>query len=523
MQSQIENAHQLGEKRKSPEPLYHNEENEHSPAIFITSIKRKGNDICLLTSGWFSLRLFEYLNLLEIGNLDTSICTHDNRKSWLDSLCNYKLNLKLRSNLQPMELIMNWIVLKHIQVEFLHLNIQSGSRDMVISNECLFYFLKNNRNITKFELIDYDPETSMGDYCFEYIATFCQKLQVLDINTHTIPTNALNLLSQACHQLESINLWIDVYDCPCEFALLVVNNRHLKNIKITTDESPYGILSCLGEYCPLVESVDLKMNGDEMTTLGMEIFSKGCRNLKFLSINDLATQFECNQLFKCLGANSANLEELSILCSFYDREDDEDDDEFLTISLHNLTKGCLLLRHIFFYGLNLSIENYSSLAQNCFKLESLKISLCKMTDDGLAEIAKIQNLKKIVLDDISDITYQGFKNMITNCRILEYIRICCVGLIDYMDECLLLIADNCPNLTQICITEIYTIEALWQLYNKCEKLVNIQLLDRKIPIELQEALEKRKITLITPMNEYGMIKFDAQACLDHERCMPSYF
>ena len=82
-------------------------------------------------------------------------------------------------------------------------------------------------------------------------------------------------------------------------------------------------------------------------------------------------------------------------------------------------------------------------------------------------------------------------------QILEYF--CVTGAAIFLDADLLIIAANCPNLKRIVIdSDVYMDKVLWELFNKCEKLIDITYssgdpsFESILPNEIKVALNKRK-------------------------------
>ena len=83
-------------------------------------------------------------------------------------------------------------------------------------------------------------------------------------------------------------------------------------------------------------------------------------------------------------------------------------------------------------------------------MKKLKIHEWKITDEGITNLFQTQLHKTLEEIDVS------------SCKILS-------------NHSLLSIAANCPHLKKICISDINNItnESLWELFHKCEKLIDM--------------------------------------------------
>ena len=91
---------------------------------------------------------------------------------------------------------------------------------------------------------------------------------------------------------------------------IIKANKNLKHYKASDLKGNDHKFFDLSTYCPLLESLILDITYDEI-----EIFTKGCRNLKNLRIEycfESDEDEDMDKLLQCLGSNNPLLETLQL-------------------------------------------------------------------------------------------------------------------------------------------------------------------------------------------------------------------
>ena len=153
--------------------------------------------------------------------------------------------------------------------------------------------------------------------------------------------------------------------------------------------------SNLGTYCPLLQSLlidgDKNYNIIDATVEDIEIFTKGCRNLKHLEIQRPIDAEIIDELFQCLGTHKPLLATLNLVAIDYD--DNDDDNIIKASSFQCLFKGCPLLQDIKFTTFNIPAQSFANVNVTYLNLKYCDI----LSNDVFADIGKMTNLKTFYL------------------------------------------------------------------------------------------------------------------------------
>ena len=432
--------------------------------------------ITLISSDWFSV-LFTYLDFKEIAKLDIAFCNHSGRHQWLNLLKTYEPSFTIYNN-RFANNIADWLVLKRsnpVELLFLHDKSFQVNLDHV-SDDCIFKLTSNSSNLKRFEIISRDKVVfyqnfyKVNEMLLTSIGTFCKKIKTLKICQAQIPADSLEILALGCHQLQSITL--DNLNVTGVEKLIKTNGNLVSlNVKLY----PYHIsgivsymchtLEVLGQNCPLLQKCELEnfKNVDtEANDIQIEMFTKGCTNLKVLTLLPTSLSLDSqHKLLHCLGSHNPALEILSLGYSgeFYHDDPRTRDIYDLTInstveltkeqcqSLQCLSDGCPLLNSILLKNLKLSTPDIVYFINHSIHLEEVIVLGCKLCDDGLVitkEEDKLKYLKTLNLKCNPSIDDESIVNLVKGCHNLEYIII--GGCPKLTDTSLFSIAASCPSL-----------------------------------------------------------------------------
>lgn len=206
-----------------------------------------------------------------------------------------------------------------------------------------------------------------------------------------------------------------------------------------------------------------------VTDSSMETFSKNCRNLEEINLDD------CKQLTdetcKSLATNCRKLAHLNIAsCGVTDK------------SLEAIGKGCKNLKHINISNCNkITPAGIDSLAKNCTNLLSFISIACgesTINDESLKVLSLgCHGLKMINLNGCSAITDLGVKHLAENCQLLIH---CCLSkCFAITDQALISLGQGCQQLRTLGLTGCHqlTDHGFQALTKSCKLLENLDLED----------------------------------------------
>ena len=449
----------------------------------------------LMSSDWFSIFL-QYLNLKDIVNLDTAFCNHMGRPTWLNLLKDHTIRytIEIVDNI-GLKKMTDWLISKHIHLDKLYFKYSPRfDSHKVLPDETISRLTRNNPNMKELKIENYSA------MFFPCTAMFCTQTESLDMYRVNIPDNGIESMSRTCHQLKHLKLSNFNHDGILE---LLTTNRCMLSLTLSNYNGRNAIIlgeifDALGLYCPLLQNCHIyDFNGD-VTDAQMEIFTKGCPNLKQLRLS-LHTKM-CHKLLHSLGSYNPALEKLRLLRVGNDNRDNTTLTSEQSQSLQCLSNGCLLLKEIDLCNFKVSTSDFIYLVNHSIHLEKLFFDTCNICDDGIIinkEADKLKYLKLLRLTHNLKITDESIINLVKGCHNLKNIRI------DYCskltDISLFNIAANCPNLESVYLyfdDDKITKSGLKELLKKCSKLVDIDNTGNvNIPHKIENELNKRKQAL----------------------------
>lgn len=465
-------------------------ENEMTEADVIHFFKAATRNLSLdwlklFTSDWMLSTIFSFVTFIEIVKLDMAICNRLYRKTWLISLKNNCPSKFCAIS----DKAIDWCLAKSLKFETVYIDYNSKA-----TNDGIFTLAKIcNSNLKTLVIIGYDM-TDEGFQCFSgccsYVETIkiesiiwgdinfrsigfgCRNLKVIDISEDdpgTVTNIGLKELLKHCKLLVSFRF---------SFGCYAADN-------CMTDE----ILSYLGIYCPLLESISLV--NISITDTFIETFTKGCNNLKSVSF------YECGGCF-----SDAFLTNFSSYCPLLEKleyvfntESNRNVVDFDDDLLKTFAEGCPLLHTFIVPNHTIKVHGMESLVSNCPLLTLFDINSSSITDDALIELGKLKNLKKLHIGYCNKITDVGIAGFVEANQTLEGLRI--GDSTKLTDASLASIADGCPNLKLISlfIENDMTTMGIIFLFNKCKNLSTIHDISDKngyIPKYIRKEMEKRR-------------------------------
>lgn len=465
--------------------------------------QQKPDWFIVLVSYWHTPALLKYLNLYDIARLDSAICNHEWRNEWLTFI---QKNISLN---QPKEVIwtdriIDWCaVLKNIKFEDTCFNFHknqdgglSGSKLISLAKLC-----PNLKTINAHQKIRNLNDRLVAEHRNLYfIPSIAPKLENLGIFYYTFTDDDLVIIGNSSQQLISIKLYApwDITSAATSLGLrgLLKNNRKL--IHFETNISSPEILSYIGSYCPLIETIRLESD-IEISHPYIKAFTEACTSLKSLFIQNysLDNNNAVNQLLSCLGENNPNLEEF-VLQSRTNRENTVICDE----ALKTFAIGCSNLHTFSIDHIQVTFKGIRYLVNNCPLLQDIGLfrsDICPSiieTNNVLHEIGKLKNLKKINISFCENVTDEGIECLLQeNGRNLEDIEI--VGCDSLTDQSLISVAFHCPSLESISLglnSADMTSSGMFLLFHQCKKLhIVSHTHDSIVPVEVQEELKARHI------------------------------
>ena len=265
-----------------------------------SSVRKLNLDwINLIVSDWVSSIVLKCLDAVEISILDTAFCNRRHRGLWLKCL---ERNAKFSSfqNVKWGDDMINWILSRNLTFKEIELILINET----ISDAGMFHLAQQCPNLKHLKITSNGQENAIGDQSFQYFAAFCPQLEFLDIRDIQMTNEDMVNIGKTCSELKSITLYPLISEHVSNKGLqgILMNNHKVRHFEFTfyNDRSDV-ILSYLGRYCPLLETLHLE--NIVLTTHHIEEFTMNCKNIRLLRFEELGydTQGSCNKILKYLG------------------------------------------------------------------------------------------------------------------------------------------------------------------------------------------------------------------------------
>ena len=265
--------------------------------------------------------------------------------------------------------------------------------------------VQNNPNLTKlcFNGFRYMPTAFyvLNDKCLEHLAYFCHNLEyftfVCKPRNHDGTDEDEEFDRRISHDLTNV-----LYD-----------NKILKVFNVSHDIVDYTMLSELGTYCPLLQSLTVVgVNKHSYLLTNFEHIkgvTEGCRSLKYLDIQAMS---DCQNDFLTLrGTNNQLLEVLRLM-----EDVDFGEIDIESSSFQSLFKGCPLLKDITLTKFDILPQSFENA-----KVELLEFIDCNISIETYIKDLKLLNLNRCFANPMTDLDMT--KLIDTNGESLEIIEL----------------------------------------------------------------------------------------------------
>lgn len=462
------------------------------------------NWVFLLFEDLFSSLLLAHLTLTDIVIFDSALCNRTARPLWLKLL---QKNVSLSSTtINWSDSVIMWIISKRLHLD--GLIIAEGYSN--ISNAGMYKLAQHSVDLKTLQII-YAGEIDDNDRRLQYITAICNTLTTVELSGE-FPMSYVDFVGLGCcEQLQSLKLQFEFLEddemLKSALKLLLKNKKHLKLIEIGGDVE---VLFELGTYSPNLEHASFECL--RATTSQIEVFAKGCRQLKSFKLSPNMDTDLRNILVDSLGMYCPLLEELVVInAGFVNLETTNN----TTGALKSLAEGCPLLRKFHFHGCILPAEGVTHLVDHCAALTDLSFLSCKdMSDQVLVEIGRLKHVHHLNISNCAGITDNGIKALVTmNGSNLHSMNIC--GCQCLTDATLASLMEHCPNLISLHISNKHdnmTLVGLLRLLQKCPKLVDYKGVYSGVE-EISNEINLRKKMARLLLFKQNNIKLDATSFL----------
>ncbi|XP_072754936.1 putative RNA-binding protein EEED8.10 isoform X2 [Anoplolepis gracilipes] len=256
--------------------------------------------------------------------------------------------------------------------------------------------LKCGKYLTEINLSD--TSNFLRQSTLTIIGKLCPNLTSIDVTALTICASGISTLASNCKNITKFKLGPSTYSCDNELKNLFKLNKNLEHLAISKNNIAGKSLLCLPSqtmHTIILDRCDNIQDNHFSTAL------KKLKNLKHLAITN-CTGITVITL-KAIGEHCKSLNELEIEGSLLFAEGKD--------VLH-LTKLVNLKVLKFIYNPLVSDEFLINLTQQCQQLTYLDITgSLDVTDAGLAAIATLPTLEKLIINYVRKITDKGLENM----------------------------------------------------------------------------------------------------------------
>ncbi|XP_050459937.1 F-box/LRR-repeat protein 7-like isoform X2 [Cataglyphis hispanica] len=256
--------------------------------------------------------------------------------------------------------------------------------------------LKCGKFLTQINLSD--TSNFLRQSTLTIVGKLCPNLTSIDVTALTICASGIGTLASNCKNITRFSLGPSTYSCDNELKNLFKLNKKLEYLAISKNNITGKSLLCLPAQT--IHTIIL----DRCDNIQDNLFStalKKLENLKHLTINN------CSGItvrtLKAIGVHCKSLNELEIEGGLLFAE---------KADVLHLTKLVNLKVLKFIYNPLVSDEFLINLAQQCQQLIYLDITgALDVTDSGLAAVATLPKLEKLIISYIRKITDNGLENM----------------------------------------------------------------------------------------------------------------
>jgi hypothetical protein len=376
--------------------------------------------------------LLQWLDLMDVGRLDSAICSTTERNLFLSTVresyfvvCERFEELQVQDSEERLDLLLKWLILRRIATSKLIVTDYWGTSSSVRYT----YLQRNGRHvhnvairkiIASASIIDaalaalFVTCSNIVELIFEgsfnarehsrllaVVAAHCHKLCVLHTSRSVVDADLI-VLGEGCPHLRSLN-WIHGRITNAGIVAIARNGAltmlFLDNCCAVTDEG----LQVVAAHSPCLETVDI--SGCTLLTDGTLVaIGQHCNKLRGLDISYTHTTSEGLQaiaagctLLKELGAHGCNnlgpaVEAIARGCPRL-QELDAPDSVITPAAMRALGECCPLLTALYIDGAEIGEQDICAVARGCPALRTLEAGHLPLTED---EVDRVRNRYKML-------------------------------------------------------------------------------------------------------------------------------
>lgn len=386
-----------------------------------------------IVTEWFLSMLLDYLEIPDIGNMDSAICNKSNRAVWLECIANDlgSVSTKLRQEVIHDEAI-EWCSKRNVRFKCLEISniyLDIATRAASLLSVCCTDMVELQLGHNNVDGVDDDVIPSMQRVLNEF-AKQCSKLKKLRINgtqisdidiiplilhnpdleeismkgCYRISEECFFAMSTHCHKLRKVS-FCEVEITDQVIAALVSVNPDLEGITISKCYSQTNALMTISEHCHKLRWINCEFSDPGFIALVSKNPDLESVSIAGLTHNGLKELLYSNHdLIKIDLINSPSVT-----------------DESLQLIIDN----CPKLRTIHLALMDsITDKGVAGLVLNNRDLNDILIWECKLlTNASLISVVEYcHNLRRITLVYLP-MTNEGFATLMSNNRDLEYIDV----------------------------------------------------------------------------------------------------
>ncbi|XP_012524950.1 F-box protein SKIP2 isoform X1 [Monomorium pharaonis] len=256
--------------------------------------------------------------------------------------------------------------------------------------------LKCGRFLTQINLNN--PIHCLSQSTLTIIGKLCPNLTNIDVTALTVCASGIRTLANNCRNITKFNLGPSTYCCDNELKCLFKLNQNLEYLAISKNGILGKSLLCLPEKT--IHTVILD-NCNYLQDNHLSMALRKLENLKHLTINECVGI--AKHTLEVVGQHCKNLRTLELDGDFPSAQTAD-----MSYLIHLVNLQVLKIT----YNPKVSDDFLTDLVQHCQQLINIDITGCdNVTDAGLAAIATLEKLEKLIVSYMYQITDEGLKNM----------------------------------------------------------------------------------------------------------------
>lgn len=354
----------------------------------------------ILTSEWLSMQFFSYLTILDIKNIDLACSNHIIRSSWLH--CPKLLGTQQIRLFNDHHI--DYCIERNLHLTVLVIINPKNT----VTNEGFNKLTKQCKFLKKFRL---EFNERISSITFAQFIKNCKLLQTFCVDSCACLNDyTLSVIGKYCHQLDTISIFtcsnISIYGLQqmingcTKLSIFFLKNGN----KLQTETD--SLLPTLGTCCP--QLINLCIKDYVLTSSDIDTFTSGCKNIQSIG------------LYACRGMNDVILNSIGKHCSSLERfcfgeNKNNTIHDVTNIGMRGFLQGCPNLK-IFTtdaYFSNLNDITFRMIADNCPKLERLRLDCPNLTDMALKDLGRLKYMKRIYFFADNEFTDDGLLNFVS--------------------------------------------------------------------------------------------------------------